>query len=143
MSASAGCVVGSASDTRAKKGTHDRLDRVHRQPAFARVLVAVLVDSRLMQDGDADLAVAVDCAETAQISVSISFSSFVDQEERESAALFGCHISVMKRSLGGRSGKSGGKVICARRKPPSYSVSGGLREADTTLSAVYGVTQTA
>lgn len=44
----------------------------------------------------------------------------------QGGALLGCHISVRNFILGGRSGKSGGKVSVARRKPPSYSVSGGL-----------------
>lgn len=42
-----------------------------------------------------------------------------DSEEEEEDVLFGCHISVRKRILGGRRGKSGGKDMTARRKPPS------------------------
>jgi hypothetical protein len=37
-------------------------------------------------------------------------------------ALLGCHIGVMKRILGGKSGNSGGKVNRALKKPPSLGI---------------------
>jgi len=52
----------SRSERGRQEGTHDRLDRVHGQPPLARVLVPVLVDARLVQDRDAQLAVLVNCA---------------------------------------------------------------------------------
>ena len=37
-------------------------------------------------------------------------------------ALLGCHIGVIKRILGGKSGNSGGKVNRALKKPPSLEM---------------------
>jgi hypothetical protein len=43
-------------------------------------------------------------------------------------ALLGCHIGVMKRILGGKSGNSGGKVNRALKKPPSLEVNVSIQE---------------
>jgi hypothetical protein len=49
--------------------------------------------------------------------------------ERYENALLGCHIGVMKRILGGKSGNSGGKVNRALKKPPSLERKIRIREA--------------
>lgn len=50
-------------------------------------------------------------------------------------ALLGCHIGVMKRILGGKSGNSGGKVNRALKKPPSLEVNVSIQETSRRMNA--------
>lgn len=81
---------------------------MHGEPALARVLVAVLILARRVEDRDAERAVRIDCARVSQTQACAARD-----------ALFGCHMGVMKRSLGGLRGKSVGKDMRALKKPPS------------------------
>lgn len=50
-------------------------------------------------------------------------------------ALLGCHIGVMKRILGGKSGNSGGKVNRALKKPPSLGIKVSMQEISRIMNA--------
>lgn len=66
------------------------------------------------KDRDTNVAVGIDC------------EVHVLEKERwcgvDQNTLLGCHIGVMKRILGGKSGNSGGKVNRALKKPPSLNM---------------------
>ena len=49
--------------------------------------------------------------------------------------LLGCHIGVMKRILGGKSGNSGGKVNRALKKPPSLGTNVSIQETSKRMNA--------
>lgn len=114
-----------------RERTHDRLDRVDGQPPLSGVLVPVLVRARLVQDRDAQFSVLVHCARRRgwgreRSAISTKFRPPPANPTARGHSPFGCHISVRNFILGGRRGKSGGKVMTARRNAPSYSESGGL-----------------
>jgi hypothetical protein len=54
--------------------------------------------------------------------------------ERYENALLGCHIGVVKRILGGKSGNSGGKVNRALKKPPSLGIKIKIRKITTGMN---------
>lgn len=80
------------------------------------------------------------CTLYAQVGDRSSQPVFKRRTESQGAgsAPFGCHISVRNFILGGRSGKSGGKVMTARRNAPSYSESGGLFRGRVRVPAEEG-----
>jgi hypothetical protein len=57
----------------------------------------------------------------------------IDAEQYENAPL-GCHIGVIKRILGGKSGNSGGKVNRALKKPPSLRIKIRIGEANRRMN---------
>lgn len=124
---------------RRERGAHDRLDAVHGHPTFSCILEAVLICSwcvlriRLAagrRPGEGVNARGSKCrrrrscrlrgGERGQLR---SRREAERQERRAADVLFGCHISVRNFILGGFRGKSLGKDMLARKKPPSYSVS--------------------
>ena len=68
----------------------------------------------------------------------MSLDNLYDEKWYENA-LLGCHIGVMKRILGGKSGYSGGKVNRALKKPPSLGIKIRIRETTRRADAYYSV----